>query len=104
MSYLQFALDKGLNVISPHSTTWLFKINDPLVLVQGQKEEQRPSRLSTRSKGGTTTLSSWYKVKRRNNDPVVLVQGLFKVRDPLVLVQASIYIYFITFYFQPERN
>jgi len=40
MSYLQFALNKGLNVISPHSTTWLFKINDSFVLVQGQKVEQ----------------------------------------------------------------
>jgi len=40
MSYLQFALNKGLNVISPHSTTRLFKINDPLVLVQDQKVEQ----------------------------------------------------------------
>jgi len=83
----------------------LFKIYDPLVSVQGQNEEQRPSRLSTRFKWRTTTLSSqykvspiqklWpsrlstrskrrtttfssqYKVKMKNNDPLVSVQGQF---------------------------
>ena len=91
------------------------KNNDPLVSVQGQNEEQRPSRLSTRSKSRTMTLSSQYKVKIKNNDPLVSVQdqfnpnftsfssqykvkiknndplisvqGQFKVRDPLVSVQ-----------------
>jgi len=33
------------------------------------------------------TLSSQYKVKTKNNDPLVSVQGHFKVRDPLVSVQ-----------------
>jgi len=48
MSHLQFALEKGLNVVSPHSTCVisvilsgdLSKINDPLVSVQSQKEEE----------------------------------------------------------------
>jgi len=53
------------------------------------------------------TLSSLYKVSLiQSNDPLVLVRGQFKVRDPLVSVQglASIYIYFIVFYFQTELN
>jgi len=56
-----------------------FKIYDPLVSVQGQNEEQWPSRLSTRSKSRTTTLSSQYKVSSKINlyNPVVLVQGEF---------------------------
>jgi len=28
MSYLQFALEKGLNVVSPHSTTRLCSLSD----------------------------------------------------------------------------
>ena len=80
------------------------KIYDPFVSVQGQNENLRPSRLSTRSKRKTTTLSSHYKVKMKNNDPLVSVQGQnekqrpsrlstrsvqFKIYDPLVLVQGQ---------------
>jgi len=53
------------------------KNNNPLISVQGQNEEQRPSRLSTRSKSRTTALSSQYKVKIKN-DPLVSVQGQSK--------------------------
>jgi len=82
------------------------KNNDPLVSVQGQNEEQRPSRL-TRSKSRTTTLSSQYKVKIKNNEPLFSVQGQFKnnslrpsrlstrsnqfkIYDPLISVQGQI--------------
>jgi len=42
------------------------KIYDPLISVQGQNEEQRPSRLSSRSvQSKITTLSSQYKVSLR---------------------------------------
>ena len=58
------------------------KNNDPLVSVQGQNQEQRPSRLSTRSKSRTTTLSSQYKVKMKNNDPLVSIQGQNKEQRP----------------------
>jgi len=51
------------------------KIYDPLVSVQGQNWKKRSSRLSTRSKSRTTTFSSQYKVKMKNNNPLALVQG-----------------------------
>jgi len=51
------------------------KNNEPLISVQGRNQEQRPSRLSTRSKWRTTTLPSQYKVKMKNNDPLVSVRG-----------------------------
>ena len=53
----------------------LSKINYPLVSVQGQSEEEQLSRLSTRSiqKLILVTLSYQYKVKSRNNDPLVFV-------------------------------
>jgi len=50
--------------------------------IQGQNEEQRPSHLSTRSKSRTTTLSSQYKVKIKNNDPLVSVQGQNQEQRP----------------------
>jgi len=82
------------------------KNNGTLVLVQGQFKNQssQPSRLSTRLKRGTMTLSSQYKVRSiQNNDPLVSVQGQFnskqrsqyKVsskinpRNPLISVQGQ---------------
>jgi len=58
------------------------KNNDPLISVQGQNQEQRPSRLSTRSKSRTTTLSSQYKVKIKNNDLLVSIQGQNQEQRP----------------------
>jgi len=104
---------------SQYKVSSKIKVYDLLVSVQGQNEEQRPSCLSTRSvqfqnlrssrlntrsvqKSKVMTLSSHYKVKMKNNDPLVLVQGPFnskfktfpsqynvkmKNNDPLVLVQ-----------------
>ena len=46
------------------------KNNDPLVLVQGSNEEQRPSRLSTRS------------VQSKSYDPLVSVQGQNEEQRP----------------------
>ena len=83
-------LEEGLNVVSPHFTTWVFKHypqiyskfttlssqykvkmknNDPLVLVQGYFNLK------------SSTLSSQYKVKMKNNDPLVLVQGHFNLKS-----------------------
>jgi len=53
------------------------KVYDPLVSVQDQIEEQRPSRLSTRS------------VQFKIYDPLVLVQGQNENNDPLVSVQGQ---------------
>jgi len=76
--------------------------NDPLVSVQGQFKNQslRPSRLSTRSKWRTMTLSSQYKVQwpsRLNTrsvqfkiyDPLVSIQGQNEENDSLVSVQGQ---------------
>ena len=75
MSYLHI-LQHGC-VISVILFGHLSKINDPLILVQVQNKEERPSRLSTRlvQKSILATLSFQYKVKKRNNDPLVSVQG-----------------------------
>ena len=82
-------LEEGLNVVSLHFTTWVFKHcpeiyskfttlssqykvkmkkNDPLVSVQGHFNPK------------FMTLSSQYKVKMKNNDPLVLVQGHFNLK------------------------
>ena len=73
MSYLHI-LQHGC-VISVILSGDLSKINYPLVSVQGQSEEEQLSRLSTRSiqKLILVTLSYQYKVKSRNNDPLVFV-------------------------------
>ena len=81
------------------------KKNDPLVSVQGYFNPK------------FTTLSSQYKVKMKKNgshvsvqgqfeykfyNPLISIQGQFKVPDPLVSVQGLslyLYIYFIVFYF-----
>jgi len=84
------------------------KDNDPLISVQGQSQNQssrpshlstgqnegeRPSRLSTRSvwKSIFTTLSSQYKVKIKDNDPLVQYKVSPKINldDPLVSVQGQ---------------
>jgi len=51
-------LEEGLDVVSPHFTTWVFK-HYPQIYSK------------------STTLSSQYKVKMKNNDPLVSVQGHF---------------------------
>ena len=55
-------LEEGLNVVSLHFTTWVFK--------------HYPEIYSK-----FTTLSSQYKVKMKNNDPFVLVQGHFNLKS-----------------------
>jgi len=54
-------LEEGLNVVSLHFTTWVFK--------------HYPEIYSK-----FTTLSSQYKVKIKNNDPLVLVQAHFNLK------------------------
>jgi len=70
-----------MTLSSQYKVNSKIKIYDPLVLVRGQNEEQRPSRISTRlvQKSKFMTLSSLYKVKLKNNDPLVSVQGQFKM-------------------------
>jgi len=70
----------------------LSKINDRLVSVQSQNEEERPSCLNTRSvqKSILATLSSQYKVKRRNNNPLISVQGQKEEERPSRLSRRSI--------------
>ena len=112
-------LKEGLNVVSPHFTTWVFKHYPEiyskfttLVSVQGQNEEQRPF-VSVKGHFNLkfTTLSSQYKVKMKNNDPLVSVQGHFNLKfttlssqykvkmknnDPFVLVQGYFNLKFTT--------
>ena len=61
MSYL-YVLQHGCIILVTLSRD-LFKIYDPLVSVQGQNEEQRPSRLSISS------------VQSKIYDPLMSVQG-----------------------------
>jgi len=81
------------------------KVYNPIVSIQGQNDGQQPSRPNTRlvQKSIFTTLLSQYKVKMKNNDPLVSVQGHFNLNfttlvsvqgqnennDPLVSVQGQ---------------
>jgi len=55
------------------------KFYDPLISVQGQNQEQRPSRLSTRSPQSKIydPLVSVQGQNEKKNDPLVSVQGHF---------------------------
>jgi len=57
-------LEKGLNVVSPHFTTWMYNVSD---IIQRFIQNLQPSRPSTRSKQRTTILSSQYKVNSIQN-------------------------------------
>ena len=71
MSYL-YILQYGCIILVILSID-LFKIYDPLVLVQGHFNLK------------STTLSSQYKVEMKNKDPLVLVQGHFNPKFTTLL-------------------
>jgi len=109
-------LEKWLNVVSPHFTTWVYNLSNIIqrfiqnlwssclstrskwrttTLSSQYKvssiQNLRPSRLNTRLKWRKTTLLSQYKVKMKKNDPLISVQGQFKskIYNPLVSVQGQ---------------